>query len=582
MINFTSIKYKNFLSSGNKFIEHTFEAGKKKLIIGKNGSGKSILIDALCFVLYNKAFRKCKKNQLVNSINKKNLIVELEFEIGAKEYKLRRGVSPVFTELYVDGILKDQDASSHDYQSYIENSILRMTENTFRQIVVLGSTAFVPFMRLGSYHRRLVIEDLLEIAVFSNMHEVIKKRSGHLQTEFTNLLNQIKLIDNSIEHKNTAMTLLGSSNTDLIEQNVKDINVLKSAEEKLSNELSELLTRTKNHVNEIKKTNNELVKSKNEKIEMKDLVSKITQNKNRVEGEAEFFKTNDTCHVCYQNINDSSKEKIAKVNNNKINEFSGGLLKINKLIDSKTQTILSKNNKIDKFNDEILLANDLNTDLIALRVKQTTLVELNETLLVANTGDIKEIKASIVKYKKQLNSAEAKKAEYMNDVNTYLYISKTLKDDGIKSKIIKTYLPIINKLIRKYLDIMEFGIDFRFDEVFNETIMARYKDNFAYGNFSEGQKLRIDLCLLFTWRELSRMKNSAATNLIILDEIADASLDIEGFDAFLKVLNVDKANQCAIIISHKPDGITASVDEIIKAQMVGNFTHMSSSLPEVA
>lgn len=580
MIVFKSIKYKNFLSTGNKFITHKFVSGQKKLIIGKNGSGKSIVIDALCFALYNKAFRKCKKDQLVNSINKKNLIVELEFDINGKKYKIRRGVKPVFTELYVDGKLKDQDASSYDYQGYIENSVLRMTEKTFRQIVVLGSTAFIPFMRLPAHHRRIVIEDLLEVAIYSNMHDVIKRKSNVMQVEFQNLLNKIKLTQNSIKHKTDALNKLDNSNAGIITDNDAELLSLKSSYALLSDSLTLSNTKTENHLNEIININKHSSTCEEDKFELMDLLSKISLNKTKHEKENVFFKENGRCYVCHQKIEHEFRDHTITINNNKIDEFTRGISQLNNLINSKTTLILDNNASIKALKTEIKAVEILNKDMETNLFQQQHLVTLNVNLKESNTDELLELKNAIKGYNAELASAEASKADYMKTVNSFTYIDKLLKEDGIKSKVIKTYLPIINKLIRKYLDIMQFSIDFRFDEFFNETIKARYKDNFSYGNFSEGQKLRIDLCLLFTWRELSRLKNSAATNLIILDEIGDSSLDIDGFDSFLKILNVDKDKQCAIIISHKPDGIAANVDEISKALMVGNFTQMSSSYPE--
>jgi len=580
MINFKVIRYRNFLSAGNKFIEQSFTPGQKKLIIGKNGAGKSIIIDALCFVLYNKAFRKCKKDQLVNSINQKNLIVELEFEIAGKEYKLRRGVRPVFTELYINGKLKDQDASSYDYQAYIENSVLRMTEKTFRQIVVLGSTAFVPFMRLPALHRRTVIEDLLEVAIFSNMYDVIKKKSHAMQTQYENLLNEIKLINNSITHKTSELNNLDKSNDDIIEQNnIKLINLL-AGYDQLDIELKKLTSDTVNHTNDMQNINQELGKYEEDKFELMDLVSKISLNKTKNEKEIKFFKENEHCHVCHQDIKTSFKNTKISQNKKKIKEFAEGLTQIEELIENKSQLIISSNTTISKLKNDLLTVNNTVNAITTNVELRESLLELNDKLKNSNHNELVLIEKNIASYKKKLAKANKKKAEFTKTVNSFTYISKLLKDDGIKSKIIKTYLPVINKLIRKYLDLMDFSIDFRFDEFFNETIKARYKDNFSYGNFSEGQKLRIDLCLLFTWRELSRLKNSAATHLIILDEVGDSSLDIEGFDAFIKILNVDKDKQCAIIISHKPEGIATAVDEIITASMVGNFTEMQSNFPE--
>jgi len=580
MILFKTLKYKNFLSTGNKFIRHDFVSGKKKLIVGKNGSGKSIIIDALCFVLYNKAFRKCKKDQLVNSINKKNMIVELEFSIGNKEYKIRRGVRPVFTELYVDGALKDQDASSYDYQSYIENSVLRMTEKTFRQIVVLGSTAFVPFMRLSAHIRRVVIEDLLEVAIYTNMYDVIKQKSNSMQVELQNLLNRMKIIQNSITHKTEALDSADNSNNNLITENKESIETLETEYGDFNQELSDIMTRTKTHLDTIDDTNELLEKLDDEKFELLDLVSKISLNKTKNEKEIKFFNENEHCPVCHQDIESEFKAEKIVNNEKRAGEFESGLANIAKLIEDKSGLIIDNNTKIKTLKAELLEIVTVSDKMKVNQDDQQKLIKINKTLTKSNTSEIAELKSTLAEYESQLEEAEIDKSKFMETVNAFTYIKKLLNDDGVKSKVIKTYLPIINKLIRKYLDIMDFSVDFRFDEFFNETIKARYKDNFSYGNFSEGQKLRIDLCLLFTWRELSRLKNSAATNLIILDEIGDSSLDIEGFDAFINVLNVDKESQCAIIISHKPDGISASVDEIVTASMVGNFTEMVSTFPE--
>ena len=570
MIIFEKLRYKNFLSVGNKFITIDFIKGKKKVFVGPNGSGKSSIIDALNFALYNRSFRKSKKEQLVNSINKKNLLVELEFSVGIKKYKIRRGVKPGICELYIDGVLKEMGSNLRDYQAYIENSVLRMSERTFKQIVVLGSTDYVPFMKLPAYIKRTVSEDLLDISIFTSMTEVVKRKATVAAGKYNDILNDIKIITSDI--KTRTDTLSKISDVDETEaykkSKAEEEEKLKQLEKDEADYVSNFPVNAENLII-IKKS----ISEKQEKLKkMVDLYSKIENNEARSKKIIEFLTTNDTCHECKQTISKEHKSKFIKSQNEKIEEFTDGLENLNAIISE-------VNNDIEKYTDE---KRELEDSIEQLKILKNSKITIKDKINylnnhMANSKETNQKLKDSLQQAIELSETELEELENSKDLLSdkaaeLSYISSVLKDDGIKSKIIKTYLPIINKLIRKYLDILNFDIDFRFDEFFEETIKAQYKDNFHYGNFSTGQKLRIDLAILFTWRELSKLKNSTATNLIILDEIHSSSLDNEGSEAFNSVIAESiKKDECAIIITHNPETVGGEYVTHTHS-MINNFT----------
>lgn len=576
MIVFEKIRYKNFLSVGNKFLEFSFTNGKKTLIVGKNGSGKTLIADALCFALYGKAFRKIRKDQLINSINQKDCVVELDFSIGTNEYKIIRSIKPNSVELYINGKLKDQDASVHDYQEYIEKNVIGMTEKTFRQIVVLGSSAYVPFMSLPAWHRRIIVEDILSVEIFSKMYDVLKRRMSMVKETLSDLEGQSKLINNSIQLTQESIKKFSTSNEDLIQTN--DTKIF-SIQNEIS-EIEKMIISQSEKVSEfgsvIQQIQDKIKASNQKKTKVFEFETKFKNSLSTLKNENDFYSKNDVCHTCHQPLEADFKNSKIFANEQKIEEFKSAIDASQKKIKELQNEIDSANESISKMKEQANSIKEMVNEKKALEKQLHQLNDMNIKLKATSKTETVELKRKVKDYNSQLADVKGKIDEINKSVSELSYIAELLKDDGIKSKIVKTYLTVINKLIKKYLDIMNFNIDFKFNEHFEETILARYRDNFSYENFSEGEKLRIDLCLLFTWRELARIKNSASVNLIVLDEIGDSTLDSFGFESFMDILNENIEKQCVIIISHKPDNIATKVDEVIEYHKNGNFTEIKS------
>lgn len=568
MIIFNKIRYKNILSTGNKFVEINLNKNPTTLIIGKNGSGKSQMIDALTFALYGKAFRKIILAQLVNSINKKKLVVELEFTIGTTNFKIERGLYPATFKIYIDNVLKKQEAAYKDYQKYLENNILKMSEKTFRQIVVLGSTSYIPFMRLTTGDRRLVVEDLMDIQVFSLMNFIIKNRTSNIEDKYNEVLNNLKILNNSLELKKQHLKEMKGKTVEQIEDNNIEI-------EKNNNRINDIKKNIDDIRSEIKLLSNNIIDKKeleNSKSKIDGFRIQIKSNIDKYDKRINFLKDSTHCPTCEQQIEESFKvNHICETNKKKDISLSG---------------LTKARNEINKITSKL---NDIQNILISIQGKEKDIYKLNGELSTLNThiskliSDNKKLigidnsffdESVLDDIVKEINKYKEERNNKSSDLYYYSIIIELLKDSGIKSKIIRSYLPIINKLIRKYLDILEFNIDFRFDESFTETIISRNRYNFSYANFSEGEKMRIDLCLLFTWRELSRLRNSAATNILIFDEIGDSSLDSEGFEAFMKIIDESAKNQNVFIISHKGDIMTDKFRDVIRFDKVGNFTEI--------
>lgn len=568
MIIFSKLRYKNFLSTGNTWIEIDFCANSKTLIVGKNGAGKSQMIDALTFALYGKAFRKINLSQLVNSINQKRTLVELEFKIGSTKYKIVRGILPAKFEIYVNGKLKPQDAGIKDYQRFLENNILKMNEKTFRQIVVLGSTSYVPFMRLTAADRRMVVENLLDIQIFSVMNFLIRTKINTLTDEFKDVTSELKLLDNTLELKKQHIEEQKANVVEKIEANIAEIKLLKDKiagyeQEKktLDSEvlgLSRILAEQKT------------VKEKRSKI--REFRSLIQRNRDKFVKEVEFFETATECPKCLQQIDvDFKHDHICKTKE-KMSKAEEGLNKAEEEIEKLDEQINNIEQIIKDIQNKEKRIVYLLSEIVSIEAYIKKLVSENEQIVALRQTKLDD--SELFKIQEQIDDQVEKKNGLNQKGYYYSIIIDMLKDGGIKTKIIRTYLPIINKLIRKYLDIMEFNIDFTFDESFNETISDRKRELHTYFSLSEGEKMRVDLCLLFTWRELTRLKNSAATNLLIFDEIGDSSLDSEGFDAFMKIIGETSKNQNVFIISHKGDIMSDKFTNIISFEKKGEFTEM--------
>jgi len=567
MIIFKKIRYKNLLSTGNTFTEIELDSVRKTLLMGFTGSGKSSSIDAITFALYGKPFRKITKSGMLNSINKSELVTEIEFLIGSNYYKVIRGIKPNIFEIYCNDVLVQQDAKIKDYQDYLERYILKINYKSFTQVVILGSARYTPFMQLSASDRRSVIEDLLDIQIFSNMNVIVKDKLTELKESIQDCKRDIELYKDKIE---------------LYKQNIKKYE--KSSEEiilKKEASISNTITEIESVENEIK-TKLELISKLSEEIvdkgSLETKYEKLVLLKERVRNsidkfkkEVVFYNLNDNCPTCKQHIEIDFKSGKVNFNNNKIEELSVGNIKL----DAELKSIKSKLAEISTISKEI---SSLNSDVIRCN---STISSAQKYIKLINE-ELKEIESEKKRFnndemensRNELDKLVEKYEEYVTDKSYYDFVSLMLKDGGIKTKIIKQYLPILNKYINQYLSQLDFFVNFNITENFEEVIKSRHRDEFTYANFSEGEKMRLDLAVLFSFRQLARLKNSVNTNLLILDEVMDSSLDLAGTDAFMELIsNTDKYTN-VFVISHKTDQILDKFDRVINFNKVKNFSKM--------
>ena len=567
MIIFKKVRYKNFLSTGNYFNEIQLDNSPSTLIMGKNGGGKSTFLDAICFGLFGKAFRNINKNQMINSINEKGTVVEIEFSIGSKNYMVRRGIKPNIFEIYLNDEFINQSADARDFQKKLEKTILKMNYKSFTQIVILGSSSFTPFMKLSNNNRRDVIEDILDIDIFSLMNTLLKERSSVLRTDISQNDYDIKSLESGIEMKEEYIEKLKGTKQDRVESVKREIQDCRNTICELQLQISTKMEEVESiNIGDIEKLNSDLEKRV-------DVFKKMKNNKDRLKKENKFFTENDHCNTCHQDINEELSEEIITKNQNKITELDGAFVEIQKMISSVQDSIKVEQDKVDtvnKINTEIL---NLNQE-IGFQNKSIEKYE-KEIQFLKNKNDMIDGEyESLNKMKDQLQESNQNKIELLERNEIYNICSMLLKDTGIKTRIIKQYLPIMNKLINGYLNDFDFFANFNLDENFSEVIKSRHRDEFSYDSFSEGEKQRIDLAILFTWREVARMKNSVNTNLLILDEVFDSSLDAEGTENFMKVMNsLEGKGLNTFVISHKTDLLADKFDKQIKFEKIGNFSH---------
>lgn len=570
MIYFKKIRYKNILSTGNQFTEINLCKHNSTLIIGENGAGKSTILDALCFSLYGKPFRKINKPQLLNSINQKNLVVEIEFSIGKKEYKVCRGIKPNLFEIYQNGELLNQNAEAKDYQAYLESNILKLNFKSFSQIVILGSASFVPFMQLQASHRREIIEDLLDIEIFSIMNNLLKDKVFINKASLTDCDHRIDMAEQKIEMFQKHVKSLVSNNKDLIkikQKKIKEINEHVKG-------LKDQITVTTEKVDKLFKQveDDDKVQKKINTLHMMDI--QLTQKQQKFEQEIKFFKDHDNCPTCKQSIEDGHKHKLVNNIETKQQEIVEAL---EKLVDQQEKTSA----RLRAIQDVQLLIgaeqkrlNELNTEMQANHTfikgieDEIESIEKNTKQIDVNNKEIDQAKA-------ELQAEKTNKENLILDKQVMEVAALLLKDTGIKTKIIKQYVPIMNKLINKYLAAMDFFVNFELNENFEEKIKSRFRDEFSYESFSEGEKLRIDLALLFTWRAIAKLRNSASTNLLIMDEVFDSSLDGAGTEEFLKILNGLTSDTNVFIISHKGDQLFEKFEQVLKFVKHKNFSKIS-------
>ena len=571
MILFKKIKYKNFLSSGNMPVEIDLNKANTTLVVGINGSGKSTLLDALCFALFNKPFRIIKKEQMVNTINNGDTIVELDFEVGTKSYKIIRGIKPNIFEIYCDGERIDQHANVVDYQKYLEKNIMKLNYRSFIQVVILGSSSYEPFMKMKPRYRREVVEEILDIRVFGLMDLLLRSQQSDLQKKVVETRHQADLIATRYETEAKYLKSLQTKDIDvqthkqkLIQKNEQDrLNYVKKMDE-LNNQIEATKTRLIDRPKTDEKVN-----------QLAKLEAKIETNLLNHKNSLEFFEENDNCPTCTQSLTPEFKKQKMLEEQEKVDTLEKGLKDLlNEIV--KTETKVNEFNAIsDKITELNLDVAKIQTSLDGIR-QQTDNIH-QELNIFTNGGetDIEKIQDELRKMKINLDKAKLDLEEVQEEKGYVDVLREVLNDKGAKAKIIKKYLPIMNQLVNKYLQAMDFFVSFNLDEEFNETVKSRFRDEFNYNNFSEGEKMRIDLALLFTWRDIARLKNSTNTNILVLDEIFDSSLDGQGTDDFFKIIQtLDKEN--IFIISHKGDILFDRFTNIIKYEKVQNFTQLGT------
>ncbi|MFK5882860.1 MAG: AAA family ATPase [Candidatus Izemoplasma sp.] len=570
MINFTKLTFQNVLSNGKKPTTIDFTNGTTTLIVGGNGSGKSQIYEALFFGLYGKPFRKIKKDQLINSINKRDLKVTIEFTNGKNHIKILRGIKPNLFKIWVDGKLKETEAAIKDQQAYFLSQLLQISENTFRQIVILGSTSYIPFMLLSSHIRRTVIEDLLDLKIFSTMLTIARSHLNIRKRDLDECERKVKEKLISLKYKKTQIA-------ELLEAIQAEQSDLDGELEKIDNKISQHLV-SKGYLSDRLLALNFVEISEAKKADQKNTLkvvevkAKLESKLKNINKELKFFSNNDECPSCMQSIESHWKEDKIVDGESKKEKIVESREKLTHYSDSINARISAVNIKIQEYTDLSKEINSMTMDLEHLNTTKASLQKRIDSFKVgANNTALDSLNVEFKDLKTNLNSNKTEGRELLIETKNYNVIVDLLKDTGIKAQIISTYLPVINTLIQKFMDILEFPLAFTFDNEFNEIIKSRGRDELSYGNFSAGEKLRIDLALLFTWRELTKIKNSAYCNLIILDEIGDSSLDAAGLFGFNRILNTNRKEQCAIIISHNSENMKG-VDRTITVEKKGNFS----------
>jgi len=537
-------------------------------MIGANGSGKSTMLDALCFALFNRPFRQIKKEQIVNTINNGDTVIELEFQVGTKMYKIIRGIKPTIFEIYCDGVLQNQDASSIDYQNVLEDQILRLNYRAFKQIAVLGSSSYQPFMQMRPRHRREVVEEILDIRVLSHMDVLTRNQQTTLGKKIVEARHQCDLIESKYELETRHFEELKNRSTGDIDIKRNKLQQNDDAKEQYLRKIQKLDTDYKQLEEGIKEKD----KIENKRKQLEKLETKIEQNLNTHEKNLKFFEENDNCPTCTQKIQDDFRDDKINFEKTKLITLNAGMKDLVKELSNVEGKITDLNNISNKMYDINIEMSKLNTSIDEIKKFSDSLH--NEILLLeGKEEDGKDVENQLLELKKQLEETKIELNNISEEKKYIDVIREILSDKGAKAKIIKKYLPIMNTLINQYLQSMDFFVNFHLDEEFNETVKSRHRDVFDYNSFSEGERMRIDLALVFTWRSIAKMKNSANTNLMVLDEIFDSSLDGQGTDDFFKIVRkMEKEN--IFIISHKGDILFDKFTNIIKFEKEHNFTRL--------
>jgi len=566
MILFRNVKWKNLLSTGNYFTEIKLDSTSNTLIVGNNGSGKSTMLDPLCFALFGKAFRNINKPNLVNSINSKDTVVEVEFDTNGKSYKIVRGIKPNIFEIYQDSVLLNQDASVRDYQDYLEKFILKLNYKSFTQIVILGSASFTPFMQLSAADRRAIIEDLLDIQIFSSMNTVVKDKLSNNKDLISNAKHNIDVNQKIYEVKKQHDNEMKEDRTIRI----------KEYDAEISNN-SQILQTLHGEITDLSEKISGLIESTVSQTEVESKIKKFTKLESQIESNVSkflsnihFFKSNGSCPTCRQEIAVEFKETEIGTLNTKVADCQTGLSELRTKMEEEQRrlnVIKEVQKEIQKLQVEMATKNTTIKEVQKyIKRLQDEIKELQNTQNTQDSTELKELEDSLATLTEELK-------RLLDEKNYYEVASTLLKDSGIKTKIIKQYLPIINKLVNKYLASLDFFVNFTLDESFKEVIKSRHRDEFSYHNFSEGEKQRIDMALMLTWRAIAKLKNSANTNLLILDEVFDSSLDTSGTEELMKILHMLE-NVNLFVISHKGDILHDKFINIIKFDKVKNFSRI--------
>ena len=568
MIHFKCVRWKNFLSTGNETIEVQLDRSPTTLVVGQNGAGKSTLLDALSYGLFNKPHRDIKKDQLINSINKKKTEVEVEFDIGGQQFKVVRGIKPGKFEIWQNSRQINQASNARDHQKFLEQNILKLNHKSFHQIVVLGSSSFIPFMQLPAWSRREVIEDLLDINIFSKMNQILKERNATIRNNLVDIDHNLDLIKTKMTAQERYIKDLNAINKDQIDQKKESMEEFSSRIKQIFKESKTLGTNLsaslKSEQTNYEKQLDQISSYKSHDQQLNNKIKTLVQD-------AKFYEENDVCPTCDQPIEESKKTtKIAGIKAEAA-DIQREKCDLDKKLSVLNTTTKSINQSIEKLRERQNKINS-NNDQISLLQKEIDKIQNEITKLTGQSGDIKQAKKELDKQRSNKDSETERKLTNVEERTYNEVIGEMLKDTGIKTKVVKQYLPVMNRLINQYLQVLDFFVAFHLDENFNETIRSRHRDTFNYASFSEGEKQRIDLSLLFTWRQIAKMKNSAATNLLILDETFDSSLDVDGIENLTKILSTLDDDSNVFIISHKGDVLENKFRSKIEFYKDRNFT----------